>query len=113
MRRRWRWSVPTVFAFFNAVTGNLTAVYPIEVFPTDVRATGVASLTRSAGSGLRWTRPAPGRERSHRPAVVHGDRSGVVRDRRRVSQLLAPEITGKSLSHTGVVAPLVPGIAPA
>jgi hypothetical protein len=30
-----------------------------------------------------------------------------------VSQVLAPETTGKSLSHTGVVAPLLPRIAPA
>jgi hypothetical protein len=30
-----------------------------------------------------------------------------------VSQLLAPETTGKSLSHTGVITPLAPGIAPA
>jgi putative MFS transporter len=30
-----------LFAFFNALSGNLTAVYPIEVFPTDVRASGV------------------------------------------------------------------------
>jgi putative MFS transporter len=30
-----------------------------------------------------------------------------------VSQLLAPETTGKSLSHTGVVTRLSPGIAPA
>jgi hypothetical protein len=29
-----------------------------------------------------------------------------------VSQLLAPETTGKSLSLTGIVAPLSPGIAP-
>jgi hypothetical protein len=30
-----------------------------------------------------------------------------------VSQLLAPETTGKSLSHTGLVVPLSPKIAPA
>jgi putative MFS transporter len=30
-----------LFAFCNALSGNLTAVYPIEVFPTDVRASGV------------------------------------------------------------------------
>jgi putative MFS transporter len=30
-----------------------------------------------------------------------------------VSQLLAPETTGKSLSHTGAVSPLSPRIAPA
>jgi putative MFS transporter len=30
-----------LFAFCNALSGNLTAVYPIEVLPTDVRASGV------------------------------------------------------------------------
>ncbi|MGN8049024.1 MFS transporter [Curtobacterium sp. 22159] len=30
-----------VFSFMNAAQGNLTAVYPIEVLPTEVRSTGV------------------------------------------------------------------------
>ena len=100
-----------VFAFFNAVAGNLTAVYPIEVFPTDVRATGVGIATAfsrigaAAGTfllpvgietiGLRW-------------CMVTGAAMCVIGAV--VSQLLAPETTGKSLSHTGVIAPLPPGI---
>jgi putative MFS transporter len=103
-----------VFAFFNAVTGNLTAVYPIEVFPTDVRATGVgianavSRIGAAAGTfllpigietiGLRWCMVI-----AAAICVI-----GAV-----VSQLLAPETTGKSLSHTGVAAPLSPRIAPA
>lgn len=30
-----------LFSFFNAMAGNLTAVYPIEIFPTAVRSSGV------------------------------------------------------------------------
>ena len=33
------------FAFFNALQGNLTAVYPSEVFPTELRSTGVGVST--------------------------------------------------------------------
>jgi len=91
-----------VFAFFNAMTGNLTAVYPIEVFPTDVRATGVgiANAFSRVGAavgtfllplgidaiGLSW-------------CMVIGAAMCVVGAV--VAQLLAPETTGRSLSHTG------------
>ena len=30
------------FAFLNALQGNLDAVYPTEVFPTELRSTGIA-----------------------------------------------------------------------
>lgn len=101
-----------VFAFCNALTGNLTAVYPTEVFPTDVRATGVgianafSRIGAAAGTfllpigietvGLRW-------------CMVIGATLCVIGAV--VSQLLAPETTGKSLSHTGMVTRLSPGIA--
>jgi putative MFS transporter len=100
-----------VFAFFNALTGNLTAVYPIEIFPTDVRATGVGIanafsrvgaavgtflLPIGIGSiGLAWCM-ALGAAMCVAGAVV--------------SQLLAPETTGRSLSHTGTAAPISRGI---
>ena len=99
-----------VFVFFNAVTGNLTAVYPVEVFPTDVRATGVGIATAFsrigaavgtfllpvgiAAIGLPWCMVTG--------AVMCVLGAGV-------SQLFAPETTGKSLNHTGVVAPLARG----
>jgi putative MFS transporter len=103
-----------VFAFFNAMTGNLTAVYPIEVFPTDVRATGVgiANAVSRVGAaigtfllplgiasiGLAW-------------CMVIGSAMCVVGAV--VSQVLAPETTGRSLSHTGAAVPLSRKIAPA
>jgi MFS transporter, putative metabolite transport protein len=34
-----------VFAFTNALQGNLTAVYPAEVFPTELRSTGIGFST--------------------------------------------------------------------
>lgn len=102
-----------VFAFCNALTGNLTAVYPTEVFPTDVRATGVgianafSRIGAAAGTfllpigidtiGLPW-------------CMVIGAALCVIGAV--VSQLLAPETTGKSLSHTGMVTRLSPSIAP-
>jgi putative MFS transporter len=101
-----------VFAFCNALTGNLTAVYPTEVFPTDVRATGVgianafSRIGAAAGTfllpigidaiGLRW-------------CMVIGAALCVIGAV--VSQLLAPETTGKSLSHTGAATRLSPGLA--
>jgi putative MFS transporter len=117
----WRGAPPmalvgafAVFAFFNAMTGNLTAVYPIEVFPTDVRATGVgiANAFSRVGAavgtfllplgiasiGLSW-------------CMVIGAAMCVLGAV--VSQALAPETTGKSLSHTGEPTPLAPKIAPA
>jgi putative MFS transporter len=103
-----------VFAFFNAMAGNLTAVYPIEVFPTDVRATGVgiANAFSRVGAavgtfllpvgidaiGLAW-------------CMVIGAAMCVIGAV--VSHALAPETTGKSLSHTGLRAYYPAGTAAA
>ena len=49
-----------VYAFFNAVSGNLTAVYPAEVFPTGVRTSGVglASAASRVGAAIgTWLLP--------------------------------------------------------
>jgi len=103
-----------VFAFFNALTGNLTAVYPIEVFPTDVRATGVGianAFSRIGAAGGTFLLPV-GIEAIGLPwCMVIGAAMCVVGAV--VSQVLAPETTGKSLSHTGLVVALAPRVAPA
>jgi putative MFS transporter len=104
----------TLFAFFNALTGNLTAVYPIEVFPTEVRATGVgiaSALSRIGAAAGTFLLPV-GIETLGLPwCMVTGAAMCVLGAG--VSQLLAPETTGKSLSHTGMLAPLSSRIAPA
>jgi len=103
-----------VFAFFNAVIGNLTAVYPVEVFPTDVRATGVGianAFSRIGAAAGTFLLPV-GIEAIGLPwCLVIGAAMCVIGAV--VSQLLAPETTGISLSHTGTVAPLSPRVVPA
>ena len=99
-----------VFAFFNAMAGNLTAVYPIEVFPTDVRATGVgiANAFSRVGAAIGTFLLPIGIDAIGLAAcMVIG--AGMCVIGAVVSQLLAPETTGKSLSHTGVRGALTPG----
>ena len=103
-----------VFAFFNALTGNLTAVYPIEVFPTDVRATGVGianAFSRIGAAAGTFLLPVGIESIGLSWCMLIGAAMCVIGAV--VSQLLAPETTGKSLSHTGLVMPLSPRIAPA
>ncbi|MBV9141547.1 MAG: MFS transporter [Pseudonocardiales bacterium] len=109
----WAGAPPTVlvgaiavFAFLNAVTGNLTAVYPVEVFPTDVRATGVgiANAFSRIGAAVGTFLLPVGIAAIGLPwCMVAGAAMCVIGAG--VSQLYAPETTGKSLSHTGVLAP--------
>jgi putative MFS transporter len=103
-----------VFAFFNAMAGNLTAVYPIEVFPTDVRATGVgiANAFSRVGAAIGTFLLPVGIDAIGLAAcMVIG--AGMCVLGAVVSQVLAPETTGKSLSHTGVHGALTPGAAQA
>ncbi|HZZ48228.1 MAG TPA: MFS transporter [Pseudonocardia sp.] len=92
-----------VFAFFNAMTGNLTAVYPIEVFPTDVRATGVGianAFSRVGAAVGTFLLPVGIESIGLAWCMVAGAAMCVIGAV--VSQALAPETTGKSLTHTGV-----------
>jgi putative MFS transporter len=94
-----------VFAFFNAVTGNLTAVYPVEVFPTEVRATGVGvanAFSRIGAATGTFLLPVGIATIGLSWCMVIG--SGMCAAGAVVSQVLAPETTGKSLSHIGVMA---------
>jgi putative MFS transporter len=102
-----------VFAFFNALTGNLTAVYPIEVFPTDIRATGVGitnAFSRIGAAAGTFLLPVGIQAIGLPWCMVTGAAMCVIGAT--VSQLLAPETTGKSLSHTSLITPLSPKIAP-
>jgi putative MFS transporter len=91
-----------VFAFFNAVAGNLTAVYPIELFPTEVRGTGVGIVNAASrvGAAIGTFLLPVGIDAIGLPlCMVFGAAFCVVGAV--VSQVLAPETTGKSLSATG------------
>jgi putative MFS transporter len=89
-----------IFAFFNALQGNLTAVYPIEIMPTEVRssAVGVAAAASRVGAaagtfllpvgiatiGTGWCMII---------AALICVIGGVV------SQVMAPETTGQTLNE--------------
>jgi putative MFS transporter len=93
-----------VFAFFNALQGNLTAVYPIEVFPTDVRSTGVgigSAASRVGAAVGTFLLPVGISVIGVGPCMLIGAAvcvAGAV-----VSHRLAPETTGRTLTRTGGV----------
>ncbi|MBT8160918.1 sugar porter family MFS transporter [Arthrobacter sp. GN70] len=89
------------FSFFNAMYNTLTGVYPGEVFPTEVRCVGTgfaAAVSRiGAGTGtflLPWSMANLG------PAVSMLIAAGIALVGAALSQWLAPETKGKSLTET-------------
>ena len=96
----------TAFAFFNALQGNLTAVYPAEVFPTELRSTGIGFTTafsRIGAAAGTFLLPVGISTIGIAPCMLIAAAitllGGVV------SQLQAPETTGQSLSHTAALRP--------
>jgi MFS transporter, putative metabolite transport protein len=90
-----------VFSFFNAMYNTLTSVYPGEVFPTEVRGigTGFAAAFSRIGAGLAtfllpWSMDNLGSG----PTILIA--AGVALIGAAVSQALAPETKGMSLSET-------------
>jgi MFS transporter, putative metabolite transport protein len=93
-----------VFAFFNALQGNLTAVYPIEVFPTDVRSSGVGigSAASRIGAAIGTFLLPVGLDTIGVAAcMLIGAAICVIGGV--VSQRLAPETTGHTLTRTSSV----------
>ena len=89
------------YAFFNAISGNLTAVYPAEVFPTDVRTSGVglASAASRVGAALgTWLLPVGLTTIGVGPCMIIGGVICVAGAL--ISQFMAPETTGLSLTKT-------------
>ncbi|HEY5854593.1 MAG TPA: MFS transporter [Aldersonia sp.] len=92
------------FSFFNAMYNTLTSIYPGEVFPTEVRGigTGFAAAVSRIGAGLGtfllpWSMTNLGTSVSMLIAAgIAGVGAGL-------SQRLAPETKGKSLSETAAV----------
>lgn len=99
-----------VYAFFNAVSGDLTAVYPAEVFPTDVRTSGVglASAASRIGAAIgTWLLPIGISSIGVGACMVIGGLICVIGAL--VSQFMAPETTGRTLTRinrTTLVAPV-------
>lgn len=90
-----------VFSFFNAGYSTLTGIYPAEVFPTEVRGvgTGFAAAVSRIGAGLGtfllpWSMSHLGTSTSMLVAA------GVAGLGAALSQWLAPETKGKSLTET-------------
>lgn len=103
------------YAFFNAFAGNLTAVYPAEVFDTDVRTSGVglASAASRIGAAIgTWLLPLGLTHLGVGPCMVIGGVMCVIGAV--VSHVMAPETTGVTLTRTGKepITALVPRSAP-
>lgn len=89
------------FSFFNAGCGTLTCIYPGEVFPTEIRGvgTGFAAAFSRIGAGL-GTFLMPWAMSNLGPSVTILIAAGIAAVGAGVSQWLAPETKGKSLSET-------------
>ena len=90
-----------VFSFFNAMYTTLTGLYPAEVFPTEIRGigTGFAAAVSRVGAGigtflLPWSMTNLGSG----PTMLIA--AGIAAVGAGLSQWLAPETKGKSLTET-------------
>jgi MFS transporter, putative metabolite transport protein len=90
-----------LFSFLNSMNGTLTAIYPGEVFPTEVRGlgTGFAAAISRVGAGL-GTFLLPIVVERYGVQVAMLAAAVIVFSGALVSQLWAPETKGKSLSET-------------
>lgn len=87
------------FIFRNAASSALTAVHPLEVFPTSLRATGagLATAMSRVGAALGTFLPPMGLDRFGVEFVLLGG-AGVLAVGGPVSQVLAPETTDLDLA---------------
>lgn len=90
-----------VFSFVNAMYNTLTGIYPSEVFPTEIRGvgTGFAAAVSRVGAGL-GTFLLPWSMMNLGPATTMLIASAVAFAGAAVSQWLAPETKGRSLTET-------------
>jgi MFS transporter, putative metabolite transport protein len=90
-----------LFAFFNAISGDLTGVYPAEIFPSDLRSTGVgfaAAMSRIGAAGGTFLLPLGIASFGIGPSVLIGAAIclvGLI-----VTHLWAPETTALSLTKS-------------
>ncbi|WP_370949488.1 MFS transporter [Amycolatopsis sp. cg5] len=98
-----------VFSFLNAASSALTAVYPLEVFPTAIRSTGVGFATAMSRVGAAigtFLFPLSLHHLGVGPTLLIG--AAVLAAGGLVSQRLAPETTGLDLSHASRAAHRLP-----
>lgn len=90
-----------LFAFFNAISGDLTGVYPSEIFPSELRSTGVgfaSAVSRIGAAGGTFLLPLGIKAFGIGPSVLIGAAicvGGLV-----VTHLWAPETTDLSLTKS-------------
>ena len=92
------------FAFFNALQGNLDAVYPTEVFPTELRSTGVGvstAFSRIGAAAGTFLLPVGIETIGIGPCMLIAAALCVLGGA--VSQVMAPETTGLSLTRTATL----------
>jgi MFS transporter, putative metabolite transport protein len=89
------------FAFFNAISGDLTGVYPAEIFPSELRGSGVgfsAAMSRIGAAGGTFLLPVGIDKLGIGPSMLIAGAVcaiGLV-----VTYLWAPETTALSLTET-------------
>jgi putative MFS transporter len=95
-----------LFAFFNAISGDLTGVYPAEIFPSELRGSGVgfaAAVSRIGAAGGTFLLPIGIDHIGIGPSVLIGAAICVVG--LVVTQLWAPETTDLSLTKSESATP--------
>lgn len=94
------------FAFFNAISGDLTGIYPAEVFPSALRGSGVgfaAAMSRVGAAGGTFLLPVGIDHLGIGPSILIAAvvcAIGLV-----VTYLWAPETTDLSLTEAGAATP--------
>lgn len=94
------------FAFFNAISGDLTGVYPAEIFPSELRGSGVgfaAAVSRIGAAGGTFLLPIGIANFGIGPSLLIG--AAICAAGLLVTHLWAPETTSLSLTKSKTAAP--------
>jgi putative MFS transporter len=90
------------FAFFNAISGDLTGIYPAEIFPSELRGSGVgfsAAMSRIGAAGGTFLLPVGIDKLGIGPSMLIA--AAVCAVGLAVTYLWAPETTDLSLTESG------------
>ncbi len=94
------------FAFFNAISGDLTGVYPAEIFPSELRGSGTgfaAAMSRIGAAGGTFLLPVGIAHLGIGPTVLIA--AGICAIGLIVTYLWAPETTELSLTKSESATP--------